>query len=433
MFDNRLIEKVKPHSPAERAGITAGEKLLLVNKQDFSDIIDLSFLFADEYLELELLSETGEKRLVKLEKDIDEELGLEFSGAVFDGVRECANACIFCFVDQMAPGMRKSLYVKDDDYRLSFLYGNFVTFTNFTQEDEKRILKLHLSPLYVSVQATDEDVRRKLLRSKRAGELLSSLKRLADGGIQFHTQVVACPGINDGQVLEQTFCDLRKLDKAVLSMAVVPVGLTKYRAKSPELRTFMPNEAAEIVRTVALWQEECRKTIRRSFIYASDEFYIQAGIDIPPTKNYDGFPQYENGVGIVRKFIDEWREEKIPLLGQKAHTGVICGMSAQSILQPLLDAGNREFGGGHYLVPVKNDFFGDLVTVTGLLTGQDIIKAVMKLPEYPQRLVLPGITLRDHEDIFLDGMALGAFRENLSCELEVAHGAAELKRLLWGG
>ncbi len=429
MYENNCITKVKLHSPADLAGVQSGERLLAVNGNAFFDIIDLSFLFAEELLELSLADGEGKERTVIIHKEIDQELGLEFDTAVFDGVKECSNACVFCFVDQMAPQMRSSLYVKDDDYRLSFLYGNFITFTNFTPADEQRILKLHLSPLYVSVHATDEIIRQRLIRNKRAGEILSCIKRLAAGGIEFHTQVVLCPGINDGAVLQKTFHDLFAFNSSILSMAVVPVGLTKY-SRADGLRAFTEEEAKILVDTVTAWQKACRAEIGRAFIYPSDEFYVQAKKPVPRAKDYDGFPQYENGVGIIRKFLDEWQEEKIPLPVKQPDTFVVCGLSAQQVLAPLLEEINRQTGSKHCLLPVENVFFGHTVTVTGLLTGQDIMRKIMSLPQMPVRVIIPGLALRAQEEDFLDGMHIKDLEKNIPCTVKVAQGAAGLKRLL---
>ncbi len=433
MQENKRIEKIKTHSLAGLSGIVAGEYLLLVNGQEFSDLIDLSFLFADESLELTILSaDKSRERIVLLEKELDEEVGLEFSTAVFDGVKRCANNCLFCFVDQMAPNMRESLYVKDDDYRLSFLYGNFITLTNMTEQDEKRITSLNLSPLYISVQATDEQVRKKLLGNRNAGQLLCRMQHMAAKGIKFHTQVVLCSEINDGAVLEKTYLDLLAMHDSVLSVAVVPVGMTKYRQELEDLPGFDKEQAQKVVKQIAFWQEECRKNLGRSFIYPADEFYVLAGMDFPPARHYDGFPQYENGIGIARKFIDEWVEENVLAVSKAIDTCVVCGKSAESILQPLINELNKVVNSKHYLLAVENIFFGDSVTVTGLLTGQDIINAVLVLPDKPERLIIPGVALRKDEDLFLDGFTGQQVKKVIDCPVKVAYSAAELKGLLLG-
>ena len=429
LLKNKLISGVKAHSVAANAGVKPGETLVGVNGQDFSDIIDLSFLFADEELELLLLDENGQERIVQIEKEIDEEVGLEFNTAVFDKVKECYNNCIFCFVNQMPDNMRDSLYVKDDDYRLSFLYGNFITLTNITEEAKKRILSLNLSPLYVSVHATDEQVRTTLIKNKHAGQLLSHMQELAAGGIQFHTQVVLCPTFNDEQVLEKTFHDLFKLNDSVLSMAVVPVGLTKYRTINDSLRTFTVQEAKRVVSSVSAWQEKCRKEIGRSFIYPSDEFYVLAQAELPIAQNYDGFPQYENGVGICRKFIDEWHDTSVNVDNALADVYIVCGKSAENILKNLLDELTFHTKVQYHLLTVENVFFGNTVTVTGLLTGKDILQAVNKLEKKPKRLIVPGIALREQK-VFLDDINIEKLYNELPYEVKIANNATELKNLL---
>ena len=312
-----LISSVKRGSLADAAGIKAGESLIAVNGSSVRDIIDLSFLLADEEVELTLLDAAGNERKVQITKNIDEDLGLEFESAVFDRVTTCYNKCVFCFVDQMIPGMRKGLYVRDDDYRLSFLYGNFITFTNMKDEDFDRIIKTHMSPLYVSVHATDPEVRCAMMKNRFAGELMDKLHRLFEAGITVHTQIVCCPGYNDGEVLKRTYADLRALAPNVETMAVVPAG--------------KPRPEAE-------W--------------------------------YDGFPQLENGIGLSRNFLEEWQEAgKIAPVKGSTNSVIPVGTSAYKVLQPLIEEFNAKTGMQHKLLAVENEFFGNTVNVTGLLCG----------------------------------------------------------------
>ena len=285
------ISGVRKHSLAENAGIKPGEKLLSVCGAQVKDIIELSFYASDYEVELEIENAAGEKRLVTIAKHPDEDLGIEFESAVFDKVSTCYNNCIFCFVDQMIPGMRPGLYVRDDDYRLSFLYGNFITLTNMKEEDFNRIITTHMSPLYISVHATTPEVRCKMMNNRFAGELMDKLQRLLDAGIQVHTQIVCCPTYNDGEVLAKSFEDLYALHPGVMTMAIVPVGLTKNREHLHPLRTFTKEEAAAIVDMVTPWQERCRKETGKSFVYLGDEFYLLAEKELPPEAWYDGFPQ----------------------------------------------------------------------------------------------------------------------------------------------
>lgn len=421
------ISNVRRHSLAEKAGIQLGEKLCSVNGCNVQDIIDLSFLTSDEVVELEIENAAGAKRLVQIEKYPDEDLGLEFESAVFDKVRTCYNNCIFCFVDQMIPGMRPGLYVRDDDYRLSFLYGNFITLTNMRDEDFDRIIRTHLSPLYISVHATDPDVRCKMMNNRFAGQLMEKISRLLEAGIQIHTQIVCCPGYNDGEVLKRTFADLYALHPGVLTMAVVPVGLTKHREHLHPMRTFTPQEAAEIVDAVSGWQKQCREETGKSFVYLGDEFYLLAGKKLPPSEYYDGFPQLENGIGLTRNFLNEWEAAlKTLQYADGAEQAVIpVGESAFRVLQPMMEAFNRQYGTKHSFVSVKNLFFGGHVNVTGLLTGGDILAAVKD----SERLILPGVVL-NNDNLFLDDMSLDGFKRSFQGKVEIAKDAGELLRLL---
>ena len=421
-----LISGVRKNSLAEQAGIMPGEKLLAVDGVRVKDIIELSFCASDYAVELEIENSQGQSRQVHIDKYPDEDLGLEFESAVFDKVSTCYNKCIFCFVDQMIPGMRPGLYVRDDDYRLSFLYGNFITLTNMKDADFERIISTHMTPLYVSVHATDPQVRCQMMHNRFAGELMLKLQRLFDAGIQIHTQIVCCPGYNDGQVLAKSFADLYALYPSVLTMAVVPVGLTKHREGLHPLRTFTQEEAAALVEQATAWQRQCRKEIGKSFIYLGDEFYLLAGREVPPAEWYDGFPQLENGIGLTRSFIDEWREECKNLRGCKATeaAAIPVGESAYRVLEPLMDDLNRRFGTQHRFVPVPNLFFGGKVNVTGLLTAGDILHAVQQ-----QRIILPAVVL-NNDQLFLDDKSLAQFKQAYPGKVELAKGAKELLHLL---
>ena len=421
-----LISSVKHGSLAEAAGIKAGEGLTAVNGCAVQDIIDLSFLLADEVVELTLAAADGTERKVTITKKIDEDLGLEFESAVFDKVQTCYNKCIFCFVDQMIPGMRKGLYVRDDDYRLSFLYGNFITLTNMKDEDFERIIKTHLSPLYVSVHATDPEVRCKMMNNRFAGELMEKLQRLFDAGITVHTQIVCCPGYNDGEVLKRTYADLRALAAMVETMAVVPVGLTKKRAHLTPLRLFTQDEAAEIVTMVTEWQKECRRSLGKSFVYLGDEFYILAGMPLPQAEWYDGFPQLENGIGLSRNFLEEWQEaQKIKPVKGSVNSVIPVGTSAFKVLQPIIEEFNAQTGMQHRLVAVENEFFGSSVNVTGLLCGHDILQAVRGA----ESVILPEVVLNS-DDLFLDDMSYAEFCKACGVPVHRAATAGDLYKLL---
>ena len=421
-----LISSVKHGSLAEAAGIKAGESLLAVNGSSLRDIIDLSFLLADEQVVLKLAGADGTEREITIDKRIDEDLGLEFESAVFDKVTTCYNKCVFCFVDQMIPGMRKGLYVRDDDYRLSFLYGNFITLTNMKDEDFDRIIRTHMSPLYVSVHATDPEVRCKMMNNRFAGELMAKLQRLFDAGITVHTQIVCCPGYNDGDVLKRTYADLRALAPMVETMAVVPVGLTKNRAHLTPLRLFTPEEAREIVTTVTEWQQECRQSLGKSFVYLGDEFYILAGMPLPQADWYDGFPQLENGIGLSRNFLEEWQEaNKIAPVKGEVNSVIPVGTSAFKVLQPIIADFNAKTGMQHRLIGVENEFFGNTVNVTGLLCGNDILNAV----KGAQSIILPEVVLNS-DDLFLDDMSYAEFCKAAGAPVHRAAAAGDLYKLL---
>lgn len=423
------ISSVRKHSAAEAAGINAGESLCAINGMPLRDILDVSFAAADFEPILSVRGKDGSIRDVTVSKEIDEELGLSFESAVFDKVRLCHNKCVFCFVDRMIPGLRKGLYVRDDDYRLSFLYGNFVTLTNLTEEDFNRIIRNHMSPLYVSVHATDPQVRQAMMKNVHSGEIMEKLQRLFTAGIHIHAQIVCCPGWNDGAVLEKSYRDLLAMADYVEDMAVVPVGITKNKKGLPDLRLFSKEEAEIIVETVTCWQEECRRKLGRSFVYLGDEFYILADKKMPPVAWYDGFPQLENGIGLTRNFLSEWEKAaqhySSDLHPAHKNYAIPVGISAATLLQPVIQEFNARYHTNNRIVPVFNDFFGHTVNVTGLLTGTDILA---QLPE-DVPVILPSVVL-NQDNLFLDDMPLVEFISRREREVRIAGGATELYSLL---
>lgn len=421
-----LISGVRKNSLAEVAGFVAGDKLLSVQGVQVKDIIELSFYTSDYEVDLEVENADGQRRQIHIEKYPDEDLGLEFDSAVFDKVATCYNNCIFCFVDQMIPGMRPGLYVRDDDYRLSFLYGNFITLTNLKEEDFQRIIQTHMTPLYVSVHATDAKVRCEMMHNRFAGELMEKLERLFAADIQVHTQIVCCPGYNDGEVLAKSFADLYSKYPHVLTMAVVPVGITKHREELPLLRTFTKEEAAALIDQVTVWQQNCREETGKTFIYLGDEFYLLAGREVPQADWYDGFPQLENGIGLTRSFLDEWQQtlEQLASYTPTAPAVVPVGEGAYPVLKPLMDKLNQKFGSQHAFAPVPNKFFGGKVNVTGLLTAGDILQFVQS-----KRVILPAVVL-NNDNLFLDDKSLEQFKESFGGKVELAKGAKELLHLL---
>ncbi len=434
MSAGAVISAVQPNSKAARAGLAPGDRLVRVNGGTVRDLIDLSFALAEERVELEVVKPSGETVQLRIRKKLDESMGFEFESAVFDRVRTCANKCLFCFVDQMPAGLRDTLYVKDDDYRLSFLYGNFVTLTNLTQDDFDRIRRFHLSPLYVSVHTTDAELRRQMLGIPRAGEIMGQLQQFVEAGIELHTQVVLCPGYNDGGYLTRTIDELAALGPEVLSLAIVPVGLTRFRQFCHPLRTFTAAEAGAIVDEINDWQAKFRAKSGGSFVYLSDEFYLRAGREVPAEEIYDGYPQLENGIGLVRNFLSEWEEaggcaqlsEAVAVAAKPSL--VVSGTAFAPILTDLLNSLPAV-----RVEAVLNEFFGPAVNVSGLLTGRDIAAHVRSLGISLQRLILPSTMLRKNERIFLDGMTVEELQQELGAPVSIVSGAAGLHECLRSG
>ncbi|PDW03446.1 DUF512 domain-containing protein [Candidatus Viridilinea mediisalina] len=404
-----LITAVAPHSLAADLGLSPGDHLVAVDDQPLRDVIDYRFAIAEAQVRLLVRHADGTQQTYQLTKDPDAELGIEFAEPLFDRLRTCTNKCPFCFLTQMPKGFRKTLYVKDDDYRLSFLYHNFVTFTNLREADWQRIAEQRLSPLHISVHATDPFWRSVMLGKPDLPDVREQIQRLGALGIEVHTQIVVCPQANDGAVLRQSIADLIALAPIVQSIAVVPVGLTKLRfngerpstiqaaiavhanepslgfcsrlgaAANVPLRCFTPNEAAEVVDLIEEFGATCRKQLRKTFVYPSDEFFLLAGRPLPPARYYDQMPQYSNGVGMVRDFLDTWRrlQRRLPpKLKQPTRLALVCGTLVAPLLNTIVPRLNRIAGLEAQVVPVINQFFGDTVTVSGLLTAQDVIPAL---------------------------------------------------------
>ncbi|MFY9175414.1 MAG: DUF512 domain-containing protein [Peptococcia bacterium] len=414
-----VIIDVEPGSLAAELGLVAGEQLISVNGQRIQDLIQFMMEWADEEVTLEVARLDGSHEIFEIEKDYDEALGVSFSTAVFDGIKPCKNKCLFCFVDQMPANMRESLYVKDDDYRLSFLQGSFITLTNLTEADLARIKGQHLSPLYVSVHTTDSQLRKDMLKNPQAGRLLEIMTELSQQGIEFHTQVVLCPGINDGKYLEKTFHDLYNLPN-VLSLAVVPVGITAHRTGLPVLQTYNEQQAKEVVRWVEEQQKKCLAERGTSFIWLSDEFYLQAKEELPAYEVYEDFPQLENGVGIVRLFWEQFSRFELPekIYPSKDLT-IVTGVSGQFALEPLMERLGQIKNLNIELKVIENRFFGSSVTVTGLLTGSCLLEGLKEIPP-GSRVVIPQVMLEQQENRFLDNLTPEQVADKLQIELIIA-------------
>ena len=411
------IKSIRKGSIACYHTISPGDQLLEINGHPVNDIIDYKFYSSEPILTLKLKDNSEKIKKVSLRKKTDQDLGLEFYEIRY---RSCKNNCIFCFVHQLPKGMRKSLYFKDEDYRLSFLHGNFITLTNTSDEDIDRIIRQRLSPLYISVHATDENLRKKIFANQKIPEVIPIIRNLAEGGIELHTQIVICPGINDGKYLEESVMELFSLYPQVKSLALVPVGLTRYRQNLPKIKPVSKKYSLKIVGLVYGWQKVFRKKFKNGFVYAADEFFTKgmnlktqmsrmahtkAELDIPDKKYYDDFDQIENGVGMMRQFLHKFqaRQKLLPKnLSRKLSITLVTGVSAFRLIKKIVeDRLNRIQGLKIKVILVKNDFFGSTVTVTGLLTGVDIINTLKKQKELGDLILLPPNCI-SQDGIFLD-------------------------------
>lgn len=420
-MSNGLIRRVEPGSIAEEGGIQPGDCLLSVNGTKVKDIFDYRFLMADGFVLLRLRDSSGEEYELEIEKDTYEDIGIEFDNPLMDSDRSCANKCIFCFVDQMPEGMRDTLYFKDDDTRLSFLTGNYVTLTNTSIKELNRIVAYRMSPINISVHTTDPKLREMMLGNSTAGNIMEKIKVLADGDIKINAQVVLCPGINDGKYLEKTIDDLLVYHNAVESLSIVPVGISKYREGLHPLRLFTPAESLDIIRFIQNKQIDIFHKIGRYFVYAADEFYVKAKLPVPNYDKYDSFPQLENGVGmaaLLKQEIIEFTEseEFDKLLKSKGtkpfslQMTIATGCAAYDIISRMVNivrsavedkAGRLLKNFNVNVVAIENNFFGNTVTVSGLVTGGDLIEQ-LKGRNLGTKLLFTHNMLRDGENVFLD-------------------------------
>lgn len=401
------ITSVEPGSPARRARIHKGDTLISINGNPITDVLDYQFYTTDEHLEILLCDEEKKVRTVLVEKDEYDDLGLQFETYLMDKQMGCRNACIFCFVDQMPPGMRKSLYFKDDDTRMSFLFGNYTTLTNLKEGDIRRIIKMHISPINISVHTMNPELRVQMMKNPFAGKALDFIKMLTEGGIKVNTQIVLCPGYNDGEELEYSLQELAKLGPNVQSIAVVPVGLTKYREGLTTLRGFFPQEAKEVLQTMERWGDRFLKEYGARTAYASDEFYILAEQPFPDYDFYEDFAQLENGVGMMTLLQHDFALALQEALAQGVQPAAREATIATGVLAYPMMCGFAQRVQQHFpqvRVRVKkiiNDFFGHTITVAGLITGQDLI-AQLKGEAVGQQLLIPANMLRHEQDKFLD-------------------------------
>ena len=417
-----LIKEVLKGSIAEEMEIEVGDYLLSVNGQEIHDIIDYRFLTADEELLLEIEKQNGEVWEIEIEKDYGEELGIEFGGGIMDKAKSCSNKCMFCFIDQLPKGMRETLYFKDDDSRLSFLQGNFVTLTNMKEEDIQRIIKYHISPINISVHTTNPELRVKMLSNRFAGNVFERMKQLSEAGIQMNAQIVCVPDVNDKDELKRTINDLYELYPYVNNVAVVPIGITKYREGLAKVKTFNKETSKETIEMVNALQQRFYKEVQEPFVRLSDEFYIVAGMEVPDEDFYNGYEQIEDGVGVTRCFINAIeRDLEFLDLNSKGSYSIVTGTLAYDEVKKAADKICSKNPKIHIDVfKIINNFFGDTITVTGLLTGTDIVdqikgKIKSKYLLMSDNMFRRGYELAPESAIMLDDMTI----EDIERELDV--------------
>ncbi|WP_320666574.1 TIGR03279 family radical SAM protein [Prochlorococcus sp. MIT 1307] len=427
-----VVKSIAPGSIGEELGFEPGDQLLKINGVRPRDLIDYRFLTVEEELHLEIMDSAGTIHYVDLEKEADDSLGLTFTEALFDGLRQCNNQCPFCFIDQQPPGHRDSLYLKDDDYRLSFLYGSYLTLTNLKDSDWKRIESQRLSPLYVSVHATQPELRAQLLHNSRAGLLMQQLDWFAQRNLQIHAQVVICPGLNDGKALDNTLQDLAIHAKGdwpvVLSTAIVPVGLTRFRPQNDGLIPIDTKCARQVIAQVELLQKKFKKTIGSNFAWLSDEWYLIAQKPLPARSAYEDLPQQENGVGSIRAFLENM-DIATANLPSKIQKPKKCSWVVGRLVEKALIAASNKLneveGLTLHIFGLPSAYWGQDQVVTGLLTGADLIEG-LKNKDLGEQLLLPSVMLKHGEDVFLDDMSLKELCETLQVPIRIVHGADDI-------
>ena len=421
MKHEHIIKAVEPLSIAEELGIEAGDKLISINDNIIEDVFDYHYLVNDEELVVLIEKADGEEWELEIEKDYEEDLGITFEQGLMDEYRSCRNKCIFCFIDQMPKGMRETLYFKDDDSRLSFLQGNYITLTNMSDHDVERMVQYHLEPINISFQTTNPELRCKMLHNRFAGEALKKVDKLYEGGIHMNGQIVLCKGVNDGEELERSIRDLTKYLPYLQSVSVVPVGLTKYRDGLYPLEPFTKEDAIKVLDTIEGWQKKIYEEYGLHFIHAGDEWYILAEREMPEEERYDGYMQLENGVGMLRLLMDEFDEALADLEGddRKVEVSIATGKLAYPYLQRMIEKLQMKFPNVKvHLYWIRNDFFGEKITVAGLITGQDLI-AQLKDKQLGAKLLLPCNMLRDGEEVFLDDVTLIQVKDSLQVEIDI--------------
>ncbi len=412
------ITGVVKNSPSFKKNIRSGDILCSINSHEITDVLDYQFYSKSSKLNVVLKTSDGKTRLVRINKDENQDLGLEFETYLMDKHMRCANGCVFCFIDQMPKGMRESLYFKDDDSRLSFLFGNYITLTNLSEHDINRIIEMHISPINVSVHTMNPELRVKMMKNKNAGKCLSVLGRFAEAGLQLNAQLVLCPGINDGKELEFSLEKLAELYPAIQSIAAVPVGVTKYRENLCRLEEYNRETAREVIKIVNDFGDKFKEKHGTRLAYCSDEFYLKAELPMPEEDYYEEYPQIENGVGLCKSLETEFFEalESADDVPEEHKTvSLATGVAAYPLLKKLGEAVTKKYPNIEIKVyEIKNDFFGHTITVSGLITGGDLMNQ-LKDKNLGEKLIIPSVMLKADEDIFLDDVTL----EEVSGTLDV--------------
>ncbi|MEG1361411.1 MAG: DUF512 domain-containing protein [Lachnospiraceae bacterium] len=419
---DHVVANVQPGSIAEELELSKGDILISVNGKKIEDVFDYHYSMNEEYLELLIQKPDGEEWELEIEKEYEEDLGLEFENEFMDDYRSCCNKCIFCFIDQMPKGMRETLYFKDDDSRLSFLQGNYVTLTNMSERDVERIINYKLSPINISVQTTNPKLRVKMLNNPNAGTALSKIKRFAEANIVMNGQIVLCKGINDGEELVRTIRDLMEYAPVMESVSVVPVGLSKFREGLYPLESFTKEDAAAVIDSIEEWQKICYEQYGIHFIHASDEWYLLAQRELPEENRYDGYLQLENGVGMLRLLKDEFAaalNEAEPRKQLARRITIATGLLAAPHITQLVNTMSEKFPNIQVnVIGISNKFFGEKITVAGLITAQDLMEQ-LKDRDLGDTLLLPCSMLRSGEEVFLDDITLECVRRTLKVKINI--------------
>ena len=416
-----VIASVEPGSIADELELEAGDILLEINGNKIEDVFDYHYLMNEEYVELLVRKADGEEWELEIEKEFEEDLGVSFENGMMDDYRHCTNKCIFCFIDQMPPGMRETLYFKDDDTRLSFLQGNYVTLTNLKEKDVDKIIKYKLSPMNISFQTTNPELRCKMLHNRFAGDSLKIVDKLVEAGITINGQIVLCKNWNDGEELERSLADLYKYVPNLQSVSVVPVGLSKFRDGLEPLEPFTKEDAKRVIAQIEKWQKKAYEEYGLHFIHASDEWYLLAEEELPEEESYDGYLQLENGVGMLRlletEFYDALSREKGDTNPRKV--SIATGKLAAPFISHLMEKLTDKFVNTEVIVyDITNEFFGERITVAGLITGQDL-KKQLKDVDLGEKLLLPCHMLRSGEEVFLDDVTVSELSEYLQIPIEI--------------